>query len=91
MNHNQFSISWEVIRAGQPRPYADSIYEYKVYSESSEQRILAYCTRILRPAEHKGSNFSGSCDFPHGLSPFYAFKKIVGNTYHYIVCQPYTG
>ncbi len=91
MNTNQFSISWEVIRAGQVRAYADSIYEYKICSESPEKRVEEFCTKILEPAKHKGTNFSGSCNFPHGLESFYSFSKIDENIYHYLVCRPYTG
>lgn len=87
----KFSITWEVLKSGQPRPHADSIYIYKVFSDSPEYLIMGFCTQILKPSKNKGSNFSGSSSFPFGLESFYSFEKTGEHEYLYKVCQPYTG
>ena len=43
-----YTFSVETIRAGQPRPYADSVYEYIVKSELHEGIVRAFCTCVLR-------------------------------------------
>ena len=91
---NKFLITWDVLRAGQPRPYADSIYEYKVYSDKSEEDVERFCKTMIKPCSQKanpGDSFSGSSDFPHGMNSYYAFRKLSENTYQYLVCVPYTG
>lgn len=42
-----YTFSVETIRAGQPRPYADSVYEYIVKSELREGIVRAFCTCVL--------------------------------------------
>ena len=95
-------IQWKQIQAGQLRPYADSIYEYEIttnikgmlYNETDEEydKIKEFCTEILYPSKNEGGGgFNGSCSFPHGLNSYYKFVKRDRGSYHYIVCQPYTG
>lgn len=44
-----YNFSVETIRAGQPRPYANSEYEYIVKSELPEGTVRNFCTHVLYP------------------------------------------
>jgi len=94
MNEITYSIRWQIIRVGQLRLYADSIYEYRIESELHENLIKNFCIKVLRPCSIEGrvgtEQFDGSCSFPHGLQPYYRFRKIEENIYEYVVCEPFT-
>lgn len=87
------TISWQVLQAGQIRPYADSIYEYEVKTEIHENQVKEFCFNFLKRVspKNKGHDFSGSCNFPYGMNSYYTFRKKEENTYMYKVCCPYTG
>jgi len=94
MSSQVLSIEWQVLRAGQPRPYADSIYEYVIKSKLPESFIKNFCTKVLKPCDipSKAGNeqFTGSCGFPYGLDSFYKFKQEAEGIYKYVVCEPFT-
>ena len=79
------------ISGGQLRPYADSVYVYEVKSEEPKEEVEKYCMKEVHHSGHKGSDFSGSCDFPFGLSSFYSFFEKAPGIYTYKVCEPYAG
>jgi len=87
------TISWKVLRAGQVRPYADSVYEYEIESNIHENQVKEFCFTFLKRvnSKNKGNNFSGNCSFPYGLSAYYQFTKVEEGKYLYTVCNPYTG
>jgi len=94
MPEKTFLIHWDVIRSGQTKPYEDSIFEYKIYSDRDEKEVEKFCKEFIRPAENKATDkdrFDGRCGFPYGLGSYYSLQKIGENIYRYLVCYPYTG
>ena len=91
MQNRKISIEIETVRSGQPRPYADSHYEYILTVEGmSEHEVKAYCTKILRPhsqtrAEWVAGKTNEACYF----SGYYTFDKVAENKYKYYVMQPF--
>lgn len=87
----EMKLSIKVLREGQPRPYADSEYEYEIEVENCpEFTVKQFCTKILRPCtqtraewktDNAGSYFGG----------YYEFSAIGDNKYRYYVKSPYTG
>ena len=88
---NEFKLSVKVIHEGQPRPYADSYYEYEIEAEGcGEYKVKDYCTRYLRPCEQTRAEWKTDDDnsYFHG---YYEFSKIGENKYRYYKKSPYTG
>lgn len=92
MSNKKITIEIEVIRNGQPRPYADSYYEYILTVDGmSEFEVKAYCTKILRPCRqtfeewNKDKNNSASVYF----GGYYRFEKIGDNKYKYFKLEPF--
>lgn len=91
MTNKTYHFDVEVLRAGQPRPYADSEYEYIVRTdEKSEWTIEKFCTCVLRPCSQKRSDWSKrSGDADKYFLGYYIFEKVSENTYKYYVREPY--
>lgn len=86
---NEYSITVNIIKSGQPRPYADSEYEYEITAENcSEYMIKDFCTRYLCPCNQtrKQWNTDDANSYFHG---YYEFSKIADNKYRYYVMQPF--
>jgi len=87
----EMNISIKVLKEGQPRPYADSEYEYEIESKGlGEYDIKSFCTKILKPChqtikewdkDSAGSYFGG----------YYEFYNVGEYKYRYYVKKPYTG
>lgn len=91
-NDNVYMHAFEVetIRCGQPKPYADSTYEYIIRSNKYEHEVKRFCTSILCYCEQEKKDWKQYSENPgsyfHG---YYTFDKIDSNTYRYYVFQPY--
>lgn len=93
MREFEIQVKVAVLKSGQVRPYADSIYQYEVESNLSESETKRLCTSFIRRSafEEPNGKYNGSCGFPHGLNSYYKFTKQVYEKYLYTVCEPYTG
>lgn len=92
MSNRKITIEIETIRSGQPRPYADSYYEYILtVCGMPEFEVKEYCTKILRPCKqtakewNEGKNNNAAVYF-HG---YYRFEKIEDNKYKYFKLEPF--
>ena len=79
-------FSHKVLRAGQPRPYADSVFEAEVLgpAEATEEEVVAYCqtVRVSHPqSERTGDNWHW---------PFYELRKVENGKWRYIVREEFT-
>ena len=91
MQHN---FKFECLQAGQQKPYQDSVYYYKIYSDLDAEKVLELARKHiskLGDTTNKGSCFSGSCNFPFGLETYYSFAKVKNNEFDLKICHPYTG
>ena len=85
----EFKLSVKVIREGQPRPYADSEYEYEIEAENyNEYAVKDFCTRHLRPCEQTRDKWDtkDADSYFHG---YYEFSKIGENKYRYYKKEPF--
>ena len=88
----KYNIEIEVLRAGQPRPYADSVLEYRIVASGSlpndiDKTIEDFCTKILTHCDKKYNDERMWCD------SYYSFNSTTlenGNRqYRFIVTSPY--
>ena len=89
MAQREFKLSVKVIREGQPRPYADSEYEYEIEAENyNEYSVKGFCTRFLQPCTQTRAqwNRDNADSYFHG---YYEFSKITENRYRYYVKRPF--
>lgn len=85
----EFSITVKTIRAGQPKPYADSEYEYEITAENcGEFTVKAFCTKVLRPCNqtHEQWDTHNAGSYFRG---YYTFSKIGENKYRYYKKEPF--
>ena len=78
--------------AGQPKPYADSEYEWELTTKEDidEAELLAFCQRLLRKntqtyEEWRRGNVSASIYF----RGYYTLVKRTSDTWIYRVVEPY--
>lgn len=74
MANINYNFDVEIVRYGQARKYADSIYEYIIKSHLDENLVKLFCIHVLKPISQMDT---------------YNFKKIDNNTYSYYVCIPF--
>jgi len=89
MSEGEFKLSVKVIRKGQPRPYADSEYEYEIEAENcSEYYVKEFCTGFLRYCKQTRAEWKrdDANSYFHG---YYEFSKIGENKYRYYVKEPF--
>ena len=84
----QFNISVEVVREGQPRPYADSEYEYKIKADCGEFMVKAFCTKVLKPCVQTREEWNVK-DADSYFRGYYTFSNVSKNEYKYYVNQPF--
>ena len=84
----EFKFQVNTIREGQPRPYADSEYEYEIISDCGEFAVRQFCTNILRAKrqEYKDWDRHNADSYFAG---YYRFAKTGDNTYKYYVKEPF--
>lgn len=91
-NEKTFMHAFEVttFRCGQPRPYADSHYEYTIRTNKSDYEVKQFCTKVLCYCKQEKKDWKQYSEDPgsyfHG---YYTFDKIDNNTYRYYVFQPF--
>ncbi len=89
MAQREYRLSVKVIREGQPRPYADSEYEYEIEAENcSEYAVKEFCTGFLRYCKQTRAEWKrdDANSYFHG---YYEFSKIGENKYRYYVKEPF--
>jgi Lar family restriction alleviation protein len=91
-NVKKINMKNEKIREGQPRPYADSEYEFIIKADGmTEFEIKKYCMAILEPCSQtyeewmKDKNNSADVYF----RGYYEFEKLSDGRYRYYVLSPY--
>lgn len=91
MNNRKISIEIETLRAGQPRRYADSEYEYILTVDGmSEFEAKKYCTEILQPCKQtKQEWIEGKDSADVYFLGYYTFEKIGDNKYRYYMLRPF--
>jgi hypothetical protein len=87
----EMKLTIKSIREGQPRPYADSEYEYEIEVENcSEHMVKQFCTKALRPCSQTRAEWNTN-DANSYFRGYYEFSAIGDNKYRYYVKSPYTG
>lgn len=84
----------ETIRAGQVRPYGDTVYEYHIVTvhEVTDEQMWKDCQELQRANNRQdGYKHDGSCGFPFGLDSFGSLDKLGSNEWRYTVTNPYCG
>lgn len=88
---DNYGFKVTVIKNGQPRPYADSEYEYEIEAENcSEYTVKSFCQTFLRPKKQtynewaKGKDSAGVY-----FGGYYTFQKVAENKYLYYVKEPF--
>ena len=87
------TLEIETIHAGQPRPYADSFYEYVITTNQkySGELIKSICTKVLRPCKQTKEEWQkGKGDMGSYFEGYYTFEKIDDYKYRYYKLEPYT-
>ena len=89
MAQREFKLSVKVIREGQPKPYADSEYEYEIEAENyNEYAVKEFCTGFLRYCKQTRAEWhlDDANSYFHG---YYEFSKIGENKYRYYVKESF--
>lgn len=84
----EYKYNVEIIKEGQPKPYADSEYVYIITSGCGEYNVKAFCTKILKP---KNQEYKDWCRYSADsyFKGYYTFEKTSENTYKYRVVEPF--
>lgn len=81
------------LRSGQPRPYADSIYEYDVTTTpGTSDEAWELCQSLcIAKNRRDGASHDGACGFPFGLQSYGSLRKLNehGTKWNYRVTSPY--
>lgn len=86
-------ITVETVRAGQPRAYADSFFEYNITVEGGAAEFMAkqLATKVLRPCSQTKAEWQANTgDAGKYFSGYYEFKKTGDNTFNYLKVEPFT-
>lgn len=97
MNKSEYIFTVEIIRAGQPKAYADSKYEYIVEvslpcftARAEEWMVKRFCTKILNPCFQTHEEWcKNRGDDGAYFAGYYTLEKVGENTYKYYVCRPF--
>lgn len=84
----KYNFDVTVIRQGQPRPYADSYYEYEIESNRPEHEVKRFCTQILRPCSQTYADWDKSNAGSY-FAGYYTFEKIGDGKYKYFKLEPF--
>ena len=91
MNKQKYEFEVETLQNGQPRPYADSIYDFIVESEQPERTVKDFCTKVLIPHSQSEDEWEPFSEDPGSyFYGYHTFEKIKDNKYRYRIVQPYT-
>lgn len=87
-----FNLQVELIRSGQPRPYADSVLEYKIIVSGKlpndiDRIIEEFCTKSLTHCDKKYSDERYWCDSYYSLD--LTTLDNGDKKYTFIVTSPY--
>jgi hypothetical protein len=88
IREKEYKFNVRQIKSGQPKPYADSEYEYEVESDCPEFTVKQFCTKVLQPCNQTKAEW----DVKNANSYFrgyYEFRQIDVNKYRYYVLQPF--
>jgi hypothetical protein len=78
----------ETTRSGQPRPYADSEYEYAITSDFPGFIVENFCTKVLQPKTQAKQDWDkgGAGSYFAG---YYTFKDLGDGKFRYYVFEPF--
>lgn len=86
------TFTHKVIHAGQPRPYADSVFKFEVVAspDATDEQVWAHCQTLRRASNRDDrQRHDGSCGFPYGLSSYGSLNKRSATVWSYEVTEPY--
>lgn len=88
---NNYKIEVETLSYGQPRPYSDSVYKYKVKVENmSKYTVECFCRQWVYPhkilSKEEIEKMGKESVYFYGTS---SFEEIKENEYLYTVYSPY--
>ena len=90
-NKKKYEFDVETLQCGQPRPYADSIYDYIVTSDEIDRTVMEFCTNVLFPHSQPYEEWEPFSEDPSSyFYGYHIFKKIKDDKYRYRVVKPYT-
>lgn len=84
----KYNFEVTTIKFGQPRPYADSEYEYEIVSDCSEVTVKAFCTSMLMQCRQTYEQWIRH-NADSYFAGYYRFSKIADNKYRYFVLRPF--
>lgn len=76
-------IKWTVNQSGQPRPYADSIYDFTIQSNLPKDVVEQFCKQFVFKCTSKHN------DIKEWWESYYTFIEKGDGTYNYHVVSPY--
>jgi hypothetical protein len=89
MNELTKVLKIKTLKCGQPRPYADSEYEYEIEVDGmNEFEVKQYCTKVLNPCNQTQAQWD-THDANSYFQGYYTFYKIDENCYKYTKHVPF--
>ena len=87
----KISMEIEILRSGQPRPYADSEYEYELTVDGMfAHEVKSYCMYVLCACNQDYETWlAGQSSAATYFAGYYKFSKTGENKYHYYVLKPF--
>ena len=91
MKKNEYSLRVSVFKDGQPRPYADSEYEYEIEAENlNEYEVERFCKEYLYPCRQTYAQWTkGKENMSVYFAGYYVFEQVGENKYRYYVNMPF--
>ena len=91
MKKNEYSLRVSVFKDGQPRPYADSEYEYEIEAENlNEYAVKRFCKEYLRPCRQTYAQWvEGKENASVYFAGYYVCEQVEENKYRYYVKMPF--
>lgn len=89
MSERTITLKIKKIKAGQPRAYADSEYEFEIEAEGmTGYEVKEYCTHVLEPCGQPREKWDTTNEDSY-FAGYYTFEKTDTNRYRYYVRRPY--
>lgn len=94
MKKENLKIEIETIQSDQPRPYADSYYQFIIKTNADkyqlENIIIPFCTKVLEPCKQNKTEWKSYSEDPSSyFAGYYTFTKKDDGVYEYYVCLPF--
>ena len=87
-NNGEKYINIKELKCGQPKPYADSEFEYIITTNYSKYEIQRFCQKYIRNCEQEKKDWKTGVPESY-FKGYYTFEEISPNVYKYYVLEPY--